>query len=583
MLRKSWTLGAAAAFGTVVWFALLAQRPLYDPDEGRYAEIPREMLDGGDWVIPRLNALAYLEKPPLQYWLTALAYRGFGQNEFAARLCTGVAGYLSLVAVFLLGRELWGFDAGLRALLFTSASTLFVLLGHQLTLDMLLSFCLTAALACLLLAQVRRDASGYWRYWMLGCWAAMALAVLAKGLIGVLIPVVSLGLYLTWERDWVLLRRLNLRWGLPLFAIIAVPWFALAARANTHFLTFFFIREHFQRYLTPIAHRTQPWWFFAPVLAVGITPWLPQAATALASTFAQRAPRGQFNAARLLWMWSMFVLIFFSLSDSKLVTYIPPAVPALALLCAGRKDADDRAGLMAGALLSLASCVALAAYMGGLWSSAESQELLSLIRPVLFGTCALWAAGALICAGCVLRGKPMAALAGLCIAWFLATATILVAANAAQSLYSGKELASALRREIAVGGAAGAAAAGSAAVRTGVPVAVPAAAPTGVPAAALTGAPAAVPIFAVQTYQQSWPFYLQRPVVLVGYRDEFDFGLTQDPRRGIATLKQFAEVWLPLSGGYAVMGPSTRDRLSAAGVPMREIARFPERVVVSRR
>jgi len=238
-----------------------------------------------------------------------------------------------------------------------------------------------------------------------------------------------------------------------------------------------------------------------------------------------------------------------------LVTYILPAVPALALLCAARKDGDNRASLMAGALLSLASCAGLLAYMGGMWSSDESRALLPLIRPILFWTCALWALGALTCAVCVLRGRPLAALAGLCVAWFLATATILVAADAAQSLYSGKELALALRRETAVAG------------------------PTGVPAAASTG----VPIFAVQTYQQSWPFYLQRPVVLVGYRDEFDFGLTQDPQRGIATLQQFAEVWQPLSRGLAIMRPSTRDRLSALGVPMREVARFPERVIISRR
>src|ERR1700722_9553006 len=159
MLRKSWLLGITAACAPVLWFALLAQSRLYDPDEGRYAEIPREMLNGGDWVIPRLNALVYLEKPPLQYWLTALAYRAFGQSEFAARLCTGVAGLLSLVSVFLIGPHLWGFDSGLRALLLTAASALFVLVGHQLTLDMLLSFCLTAALGCLLMAQMRRDAA----------------------------------------------------------------------------------------------------------------------------------------------------------------------------------------------------------------------------------------------------------------------------------------------------------------------------------------------------------------------------------------------------------------------------------------
>jgi 4-amino-4-deoxy-L-arabinose transferase-like glycosyltransferase len=521
----------------------LAERPLFDPDEGRYAEIPREMLSGGDWVIPHLNALVYLEKPPLQYWLTALAFRGFGQNEFAARLCTGIAGYLSLVTVFFVARKLWGTDAGVRALLFTSASTLFVMLGHQLTLDMLLSFFLTACLGCFLLAQARRDASRHWRAWMLGCWAAMALAVLTKGLIGVVIPAASLSAYAVWQRDWILLRRLNLRWGLPLFTAIAVPWFALAARANPQFLTFFFVREHFQRFLTPIEHRTQPWWFFAPVLVLAIMPWLPQATRVLVSTFAEHAPRGQFDAARLLWIWCVFVLVFFSFSDSKLIPYILPVIPALALLCASQKGGEPLGSLLAGALLSLASCMGLLAYASGLWNSGEARQLLLLIRPMLLWTCALPALGALVCALCVLQGRPLAALAGLCGSWFLGSGTILVAANAAQVLFSANDVALVLRLQAA----------------------------------------ADVPIFAVQSYQQSLVFYLKRPVVLVDYRDEFDLGLTQDPQRGIATLRQFAEVWLPMSRGFAVVPLSTLDRLSALGLPMREIARFPDRVIISRR
>jgi 4-amino-4-deoxy-L-arabinose transferase-like glycosyltransferase len=555
MVRKSSIFGIAAVSCTLLWFALLAGRPLFDPDEGRYAEIPSEMLSGGDWVIPHLNALVYLEKPPLQYWLTALAFRGFGQNEFAARLCTGLAGFLSLATVFFVGRKLWGIDAGVRALLFTSASTLFVLLGHQLTLDMLLSFFLTAALGCFLLAQAQAQAQAQarrgslvaGRVWMLGCWAAMAFAMLTKGLIGMLIPAATLIVYVVWQRDWTLLRRLNLRWGLPLFTAIAAPWFVLAARANPQFLRFFFVREHFQRFLTPIEHRTQPWWFFAPVLVVGIMPWLPQAVRALASPLADRAPRGQFDAARVLWIWCVFVLIFFSCSDSKLIPYILPAVPALALLCAGRKAGDGRAGVLAGALLSLASCAGILAYASGRWSSAEARGLLLLIRPMLWWTCILLTAGALISISCVLRGRPRAALAGLCISWFLASGTILVAANAAQSLFSAKDIALALRLRTAASGAVD------------------------------------VPIFAVQSYQQSLIFYLQRPVVLVDYRDEFDLGLTQDPSRGIATLRQFADAWQPLSDGFAVMPPGTRDRLSVLGVPMREIARFPDRVIMSRR
>lgn len=535
-------LGAAAVACTVLWFALLAKRPLFDPDEGRYAEIPREMLSGGDWVIPHLNALAYLEKPPLQYWLTALAFGGFGQSEFTARLCTGVAGYLSLATLFFVGGRLWGPGGGARALLFGSASVMFVLLGHQLTLDMLLSFCLLAALSCLLMAQRRRQNGDPWRAWMLGCWAAMALAVLSKGLIGVLIPAATLAAYVAWQRDWPLLRRLNFRWGLCVFAVLAAPWFVLAARADPRFLKFFFVREHFQRFLTPIEHRTQPWWFFIPVLVVGVMPWLPQAARALLSPCTHPAPRGQFDPARFLWIWCVFVLLFFSLSDSKLVTYILPAVPALALLCAGHEAGEARSSLLAGTLLSLGSSLGVLAYTTGVWSSAESQPLLLLIRPVLFATCALLALGALGCAACVLRDRPREALAALSLGWFLGSGSLIVAANAAQSLFSGKDIALELRRRAAP----------------------------------------ADPIYAVQAYQQSLPFYLQRPLVLVDYRDEFDLGLTEDPGRGIATLGQFAQVWRSSGRGFAVMRQDTRDRLAGQAVPMHEIGRFPDRLLMSR-
>ena len=551
LLRKSWRVWIAALAGTVVWFALLAGRPLYDPDEGRYAEIPREMLSAGDWVIPHLNAFVYLEKPPLQYWLTALTFESLGQNAFTARLCTGVAGFLSMIAVFLLGRTLWGLDAGVRALSYTAASMLFVLLGHQLTLDMLLSFFLLAALGCFLVAQAGRENSGRWRSWMLGCWTAMALAVLTKGLIGVLIPAATLGLYVLWQRDWPLLRKLNLGWGLPLFVAIAAPWFVLAARENAQFLRFFFIREHFQRFLTPIEHRSEPWWFFVPVLIVGVAPWLPQAAHALMSSRERRLPLGRFNAPRVLWIWCVFVFIFFSFSDSKLIPYILPVVPALALLCASNEAADSRRSLMAGALLSLTFSAGIAAYAGGWWSSESGRPLLQLIGPTLVVTVVLLALGAFACFVCAGRGRPRMALTALSIAWFLSAGSILVAANAAQALFSAKDVALALHRQVARDGPG--------------------------------GVPDDIPIFAVQSYQQSLPFYLRRPVVLVDYRDEFDFGLTENPEYGIATLEQFAGVWRSLRSGFAVMPQGTRDTLSALGLPMREIARFPDRVIVSRR
>lgn len=535
-------LFAAAAF-TILWFALLGGRPLYDPDEGRYAEIPREMLAGGDWVTPHLNGLAYLEKPPLQYWITALLFRAFGENAAVARLWTGVCGYLSLLIVLFIGRRLWGPEAGRNAFLLTAASTLFVLLGHQLTLDMSLSFFLLAGLACFIAAQLRRSERRACTAWMLGCWTAMACAVLTKGLIGMLIPAVTLIVYVAWQRDFAALRNLSARWGLPLFALITVPWFYAAARDNPDFLQFFFIREHFARFLTPIEHRLQPWWFFIPVLAAGVLPWLPQAARALCLGWRTAAPRGAFSATRLLWIWSVFVLVFFSLSDSKLIPYILPAVPTLALLCALPRAGDGARGLWGGVLLTLAAAAGILAYASAAWSSASGLALALCLRAVLLWTVAGLFFSALVCGVLLRRQRAPDALSALCAGWFLASVTILIGAAQAQGFYSARDPALALRAV----------------------------------------APAAAPIFSVQCYDQSLPFYLKRSVVLVDYRDEFDFGLRLEPGRGIASLAEFSARWRVLDLGYAVMPPETRDRLVAAGVPMHELARFPQRVLISRR
>jgi 4-amino-4-deoxy-L-arabinose transferase-like glycosyltransferase len=540
-------LGIILVCATTLWFAVLGGRSLYDPDEGRYAEISREMLQSSEWVTPHLNGLVYLEKPPLQYWLTALSFRYFGETETAARLCTGLAGYLSLAIVFFLGRRLWGDAAGLKAVLLTGASALFVLLGHQATLDMLLNLWMLACLACLLMAQAERDDRARCRTWMLGCWLAMALAVLTKGLIGAVVPAATLLLYALWQRDRRVLEGLNIRWGLPLFAVVSAPWFVLAARANPQFLRFFFIREHIQRFLTPIEHRSAPWWFFIVVIAAGILPWFPLALRTFALSWRGGAPRGQFDPSRLLWVWSAFVFVFFSLSDSKLIPYVLPIVPTLALLCAGRPAGDERFSLAAGSLLSLAASAGIIVYGNVAWHSPPGEALaipLAMHRqPGLVWTAGLFAAAAVLCLALLLNKRTQAALAALCVGWFLGSFGLLIAATEAQQFFSAKALAVELKNTAEVSS----------------------------------------PVYSVQVYDQSLPFYLQRPVVLVDYRDEFAPGLDQDPTRGIGDLREFADRWRELQDGYAVMRPSTRDSLEALGLPMRELARAPNRVLMSRR
>jgi 4-amino-4-deoxy-L-arabinose transferase-like glycosyltransferase len=542
--RDRTLLGLAAVCFTVLWFALLGGRALFDPDEGRYAEIPREMLSGGDWLTPHLNGLVYLEKPPLQYWLTALSLRGFGESEAAARLWTGLAGYLSLAVVFALGRRLWGFEAGVKALLLTSASTLFVLLGHQLTLDMTLSFFLLACLGAFLMAQLERDDVRRGRAWMLGCWAAMALATLSKGLIGTLIPAATLLLYCAWAGDRTALRRLHLRLGTPLYAAIAAPWFVLVARANPDFLSFFFLREHLQRFLTPIEERTEPWWFFGAVLAVGILPWLPLALRSLLKIPGPSVPRGEFDARRVLWIWCVFVLVFFSLSHSKLIPYILPMVAPLALLCTSPAPSGDRASLGAAAALSLAAGLGVFGYTNGLWSSAHGPDLGLLLHTQLAWIAAVLCAAASACAWLAWRARTQWALASLCAGWFIAAACVLLAASSVEQLFSAKQIALALAKQ----------------------------------------APAGAPVYSVGSYQQSLPFYLKHSVVLVDYRDEFALGLAQQPDAGIATLAEFSRRWQLAGEGYAVMPRFLYERLSAQGTPMRAIGQFPrELMLVSRR
>jgi 4-amino-4-deoxy-L-arabinose transferase-like glycosyltransferase len=175
-----------AVLVSVVWFATLPMRPLFNPDEGRYAEIPREMLAGGDWVIPHLNGLAYIEKPPLQYWATAAAFSVFGEGEFAARFYTACCALATVVVVWLLARTLWETAAAWRAAAVLSSMVLFVVLGQLLTLDMSLTFYMTMSLAGFLVAQ--RGSLSAQRRWMLVAWAAAALGVLTKGLVAAAIP-----------------------------------------------------------------------------------------------------------------------------------------------------------------------------------------------------------------------------------------------------------------------------------------------------------------------------------------------------------------------------------------------------------
>jgi len=171
-----------------VWFGTLDYRNLVRPDEGRYAEIPREMAASGDWLTPRLNNLKYFEKPALQYWATAAAYTIFGEHHWTARLWSALTGFAGLLLAWFTARRLWGETAGMYAALVLASSVLYAAIAHINTLDMGVTFFMFLGLAGFLLAHRDGADDGENRLWMHVVWAALALSVLSKGLIGMVLP-----------------------------------------------------------------------------------------------------------------------------------------------------------------------------------------------------------------------------------------------------------------------------------------------------------------------------------------------------------------------------------------------------------
>jgi 4-amino-4-deoxy-L-arabinose transferase-like glycosyltransferase len=357
-------LALALAFGALNLF-LLGRLPLANPDESRYAEIPREMLASDDWVTPRLNAVPYFEKPPLVYWTVGLSRVLFGPGEFAARLTPALFGLGAVLLTYAAARRLHGRTAGLAAAVVLGTSLLHFVLSRILLLDMAVSSLMAATLFCFILG-VREAPGPRRRLLFLGLYASAALATLAKGLIGFLIPGAVMFLWLLIFNQWRRLLPMHLGPGLLLFLAIAAPWHLLAAQRNPGWAEFYFIHEHWTRFTTTAHGRQAPFWFFVPVILAGIFPWvgfLPGAIReALAGGWRRRAENAD---AWFLVTWVLFILLFFSKSQSKLIPYILPVFPALAVLIGAwlgkRLEGEDEGSLRNGLRVFALGCGVLAA------------------------------------------------------------------------------------------------------------------------------------------------------------------------------------------------------------------------------
>jgi len=422
----------------VPFLQFLGTLPLIDPDEGRYAEIPREMLERSDLITPTLNYVHYFEKPPLLYWINAASFKLLGLTEFAARLPSSLCGLATVLATYIIARRLYERRTAVLSALILGTSTGFVLQSRIILTDMLLTFCLTAALGAFIVASQRDRRRGSALPWYF-FWFFCSLAVLTKGLIGIVFPVGIIFLYLLLARRWHLLGEMRLFSGSILFLAVAAPWFVAVSLANPEFARFFFIHEHFERFTSTVHGRYQPFWFFLPALLAAMFPWSFLIPGAMGRAWRDRHHRDG-NPGFYLLIWVAVIFLFFSKSSSKLIPYILPIFPPLAIMIAHRFNGllERRghelrfAGIMLGSVLSILgiACLGYARLPQAAALLTEAMpRLADPVRQFVANAPAIGPAAAFILAGLFLiQGvvclaasgrKPLPMLVILCVCSFL--------------------------------------------------------------------------------------------------------------------------------------------------------------------
>ncbi|MBR8301136.1 glycosyltransferase family 39 protein [Burkholderia dolosa] len=532
----------------VVWFAPLGLRHLIPSDEGRYAEMAREMFVTGDWITPRYNGYKYFEKPPLQTWLNALTFAWFGIGEWQARLYTALASFAGVLLVGFTGARLFNPLSGFLAAIVLASSPYWNLMGHFNALDMGLAFWMAVSLCALLLAQRPGLRAAAVRGWMWTCWAAMALAVLSKGLVGVILPGAVLVLYTLIARDWALWKRLYLVSGLVIFFAIVTPWFVLVQQRNPEFFNFFFVVQQFRRYLTPEQNRPGPFYYFAPVLLVGFLPWLSVAWQSVRHALRMpRQPNG-FSPMLVLLIWSAFIFLFFSASHSKLISYVLPVAPALALVIGAYLpllSADRFRRHLLGYLVFFVAAafgIIFLAYQG---DARTPNALYRAFQMWLYAGLAVAAALTLAAAWLNRRTGVAAALTAFATAWLL-FGTIGGTGHDEFGRYSsGALLAPAVRAELAK-------------------------------------LPPDTPFYSIEMLDHTFPFYVGHTTIMVHRQDELAFGISVEPNKWIPTVDEWIARWEHDTHALAIMPPGQYDALVARHVPMRVIARDNRRVIVEK-
>lgn len=542
---KPRTLWAVALGFLAVWLYMLGARTLVPTDEGRYAEMAREMVATGDWITLRLNGIKYFEKPPLQNWMNALTFTLFGLGDWQARLWTGLCGLIGIAASAYTAYKLYGRRIAISSALILGSSFYWAALGHINTLDMGLAGMMTLGLCGLLLAQRDGASAKEQRNGMLLCWAGMALATMSKGLIGFVLPGAVLVIYTLWTRDFGLWLRLHIGKGLLLFFAITAPWFILVWQANPEHPHFFFIHEHFQRFTSTVHKRGGAWYYFFPLLIVGIVPWLGLLVQGLWAS--ARDTSEKFQAKKMLLIWAAFIFFFFSISGSKLPSYILPIFPALAILIACQLEKTSVlsvrvcAGLLAG--IGLAGLI-LSPRISTIAKVAYELPFYEVMIPWALAAATIAMLGGLLGLVYAKRQQDVAILM-LAIAGFLAGQTVFLGHDQWGRYSAGVYHLPAIQNELKPD----------------------------------------TPIFAVGRYEQSLPFYLRRTTILVEHPDEMAFGLGIEPALWIEKRSDFVLQWRAIDTkgerAIAFLSPTVYKDMLLQQVPMRVIGEDPKRVIIA--
>jgi 4-amino-4-deoxy-L-arabinose transferase-like glycosyltransferase len=371
-------LGLALFLG--IFYALwIGAHALFTPDEGRYSEVAREMVSSGDYITPRLNGVAFLDKPVLYYWLQASAIQLFGLKEWALRFWPATLGVLCALMTYLSGRVLFGRRAGIISALILATSPLYYGGSHYANLDLEVASLISDSLLCFI-AGMQVSSQRLKTLLLMAAYLFAGFAALTKGLIGIVFPAMIIGAWIIILNRWSTLKKMHLVSGLSLFLLITVPWYYLVQKANPEFLHFFFVTQQVSRFLTMQEFNDKaPMWFYVPIVIAGFFPWTVFLLQAISRNIVLIWRDRQSHAAELfLLLWLFIVFIFFSVPKSKTVGYILPVFPACALLVGNYLSqwwvAPRAKGIITGvAIYALLACVFAGFIAASPWWSARLE------------------------------------------------------------------------------------------------------------------------------------------------------------------------------------------------------------------